>query len=133
MASNKQPKTSNKYIIQSLYDGLVVLKRFLEELQPYQAYSMSELNVVFGIEYGKLNRILKTLQKAGFLDTDSTGKKIRISQDLLSVPYKHLAMIYERTQEIKQQFQTFEQLIGKHQQHEQKSRNQSSGHPQDAG
>lgn len=98
-----------KYINQSLMDGLIVLKKFMADLSPFIWYTVQDLQSALGkdFDYQKTFRIIKTLQSAGFVDIDSSGKRYQLSREVIGLSYNFLQSIKREHQNLKQLFEQF--------------------------
>lgn len=99
-----------KYINQSLMDGLHVLRAFMADLSPFVWYSLSELQDVLGqdYDYQKVNRIVKTLVAAGFVDMDNTGKRYQLARELIILSKNYLNALKRDHESLKQIFENFQ-------------------------
>lgn len=97
-----------KYINQTLLEGLQVFEKFMTELSPFVTYTIGDLVEIFGHDYNKLMRIVKTLQHAGFVQVDETGKRYAISRRVLELPLRYLRALHEEHLKIKTAVETFE-------------------------
>jgi DNA-binding IclR family transcriptional regulator len=98
-----------KYINQSLMDGLHVLRAFMADLSPFVWYSLAELQDALGqdYDYQKVNRIVKTLRAAGFVDIDSTGKRYQLGRDVLMLINNYHQSIERDFDLLEQDFKKF--------------------------
>lgn len=97
-----------KYINQTLLEGLQVFEKFMTELSPFTAYTVGELSEIFGHEYNKTLRIVRTLQHIGFVQVDESGKKYSISRRVLELPLRYLRALHAEHLKIKTAVETFE-------------------------
>lgn len=98
-----------KYINQSLMDGLIVLKKFMADLSPFTWYTVQDLQQALGkdFDYQKAFRIIKTLQSAGFVDIDSSGKRYQLSREMIALSYNFLQAIRREHESLKKLFEQF--------------------------
>ena len=101
--------SETKYINQSLLEGLSVLKKFMADLSPFTWYSVHDLQQALGkdFDYQKTFRIVKTLQSAGFVDIDSSGKRYQLSREVIALSYKFLQALKREHENLKQIFDQF--------------------------
>lgn len=79
-----------KYIVQSLRDGLVVLKRFMELNRPAQTYVISDLAAMMPeFDYQRILRTMHTAATCGFIEIID-GKRFRLGMDLLMLSHNHI-------------------------------------------
>lgn len=110
MKQNSAPKTAN-YINQSLAEGLSVLDFFLAELNPLTDFSLKELEAKLGMDYAKLNRIVKTLHHAGYLDSDVEGRRFSVSKKLTQLTWKYLQKIKHENQRLVQEVLALNKIL----------------------
>lgn len=96
---------------QSLYDGLLVLRFFLEG-DPHTAYSLKEVHAKScpELDYSKMRRLLQTLENADMVE-QTTNKKWRISRNLLELPYRQFRRIQQQYSELRGSFDELQRLI----------------------
>lgn len=104
-------ENTKAYLNQSLAEGLSVLDFFISEMNPLIDFSLKELEVKLGMEYGKLNRIVKTLHHAGYLDGDVDGRRFTVSKKLTQLTWKYLQQLKREHQRIAQEVQAFQKNL----------------------
>lgn len=107
MDSNQHPAPSDKYIIESVSNALNVLKFFMQNLSPARYYSLTELKKEMPEMGDKLFRYLKTLQAAGFIETDQGGKKYKIGHELLYLSHRYMQALAKEHDKIRQEVNQF--------------------------
>jgi len=90
-----------KYLNQSLLEGLQVFEKFLLALSPFAEYSVQSLSESFAMEYSKMFRIIKTLHHAGFIESSNAGKTYCVSKRILQLPLRYLHALKAEHERIK--------------------------------
>lgn len=103
------PSRAEKYIITALEDGLIVIREMMDNLSPYHSYSIAELaQKCTSVSQNKLFRIIKTLEKHGFVEVDTAQRKrYRIGHSLLYLSHRYFRALEREHQRIKQEINSF--------------------------
>jgi len=99
MSTSSKNDSSEKYLNQTLLDGLRVLEFFLTDLSPFVFYSIQEIADKLGFEYGKTMRTVKTLQHVGYLRESDRG--YLIGDKILSLPLRYITALKREHERIK--------------------------------
>lgn len=93
------PQTSDKYINQTLLDGLEIFKQLLEKTTPFQQYSITDLTQFFPeLDYQKLYRTCKTFEKTGFIE--EIDGKFRLSEYIYLLSHRFFKSLEAEHQRI---------------------------------
>ena len=97
---------TNKYTIQTLYDGLTVVKKLMENLSPFFAYSIADLIKIFPeFDYQKMYRIMVTLTQAGF--TEERDNRYTLGTDLYLLSHRYFKALEKEHGKIKDKINQF--------------------------
>jgi len=104
------PKTAknsdDKYIVQSLLDGLLVIKKLMENIAPFDSYTARDIQAMFpDIDYQKMYRTLITLKRAGFVEEHE--KKYSLSMDLYLLSHRYFKALEKEHGKIKDKINQF--------------------------
>lgn len=97
-----------EYINQTLLEGLQVLDYFIARLHPFDEISINQLKDELGMDYHKTNRMVKTLEHAGYLETDPAGKRYKLSRKLTQITWRYLNRIREEHQRLQAELASFD-------------------------
>ena len=95
----------DKYIIQSLQDGLKILYFLMQHLKLNEYYSIKEIQNHLKFDYQKTYRILFTLNDAGFIE-EKEGR-YRIGNDLLLLSHNYMLSLKKQHDQIKDAINSF--------------------------
>ncbi len=103
----------DKYIIQSLRDGLELIETLVEHSVPLVAYSTAEIAEMTGMDYNKVFRICRTLVALGWMQEDKTGKCFLLSRYFFSLPGYYLQKLKAQHDSIAQEILHFNREMQK--------------------
>ncbi len=97
----------SSYVIDTLAEALGVTDFFLENLHPFESYSLVELGrMQKELSASKLRRIVLTLAHCEYLDLDKSGR-YRLGRKLLDLSYRYNRAMKRAHDELKQQVLTY--------------------------
>ena len=98
-------------INQSLFDGLTVLRFFLEG-DPHAAHSVNDVRLQScpELNYSKVLRLLETLEATQMVER-TADKKWRISRELLELPYRQFRRLQQQYSTLRSNFDELQGLI----------------------
>ena len=100
---------NDEYTNKTLAEALGMLRTWFEQLEPIRSYTITELQAIFPeCDRNKIVRTFNTFKSVGFIETDSTGKRFRIGQDLLLLPYRYMEKLQQAHDQIKSEINSFE-------------------------
>lgn len=104
MPTNQTKK--DQYLVNTLFDGLSILRRLMENLSPFTWYSINDLIAEFpDQDYQKMYRLCYTMHAAGFMEC--RDKKYRLSEELYLLSHRYLQALNREHERIKTEILKF--------------------------
>ncbi|MFQ5638001.1 MAG: hypothetical protein ACE5IR_08390 [bacterium] len=98
----------DKYILKSAADCFEVLKGLIDEMQPLKTYSYKDLSEKFSdIEAQKLVRVVRTLCKYDFLESDIQRRTFKVGDSFLFLSHRYLTALANVVNDVQKKVERF--------------------------